>query len=120
MTRVFSARNDAEAELVCAALAAEGIPARVEGRSLAGGVQILGDTLPTVWVEDADAGRAAGIIEALPHGGGTGPADEPDDATAADAADAKAWTCPRCGQRVADTFDACWKCTTLRPDRQDA
>ena len=26
------------------------------------------------------------------------------------------WTCSKCGERLEDSFESCWKCSTLRPD----
>src|SRR5262245_25278105 len=26
------------------------------------------------------------------------------------------WTCQKCGERLEDSFESCWKCSTLRPD----
>ena len=26
------------------------------------------------------------------------------------------WTCLKCGERLEDSFESCWKCSTLRPD----
>jgi len=27
------------------------------------------------------------------------------------------WTCPQCGEKVPDSFGACWNCNTARPEQ---
>jgi hypothetical protein len=66
MKQVFVASNPAEAHIVRGLLESRGIDAEVRGEALWGtrGETPLGpDTLPTVWVEDAQATEAARIVE---------------------------------------------------------
>jgi hypothetical protein len=102
MVRVYSARNEVEAHFVRNALETEGITATVQGETLAtGSVPILGESLPSVWVNDEDVDRAQVIVNALPQG-----EDRPAPAT---------WTCPTCQEKIAQQFDTCWKCGTANP-----
>jgi hypothetical protein len=101
IVELCSAANAIEAEEFRAALAEEGIPARVVGDVLgnsAGGLPLGETTAPRVWVCAEDAARARAIIEQL--------AKEPDDEEPDDESDA--WP-------QADSPPE-WALTTAEPD----
>ena len=67
MKAVFLAEHGFEAHLVRGRLEAEGIPAQVRGEWLAGALGELPATgLVTVWVGDADEGRAVALLAEEP------------------------------------------------------
>ena len=102
MTEVFVATHPTEAHLMAGLLGSHGIATEIRGEPLFG---VRGDippspaTLPTVWVEDADAETARAII--------------------ADRAPAKgeheSWICPACSEAVEGQFAVCWNCGAPRP-----
>lgn len=107
MTRVYSARDLAEAHFVKGLLATEQIPAVIESGALQavlGAIPVNPESLPSVWVEEEYTERAMQIIGEMQHGG---PA-----ATEAQ----RTWTCPRCGEVLEGQFSNCWKCGTPRPE----
>ncbi|WP_435606050.1 DUF2007 domain-containing protein [Pseudomonas knackmussii] len=65
MRRVYEPADLAEAELLSGVLASEGITCHLGGRHLLGGIgELPMHGLLHLWVEDADAQRARGLIEA--------------------------------------------------------
>jgi hypothetical protein len=96
--RIFVARNLSEAHIVSGMLNASGIAAFVRGQYLTSGygeLPISSDTLPSVWLEDAQqaelARRVIADYERPAHGN-------------------PAWSCQQCGEVHAGQFTACWKC----------
>lgn len=65
MQRVYEPADLAEAELLVGMLASEGVDCHLGGRHLLGGIgELPMHGLLHLWVEDADALRARGLIEA--------------------------------------------------------
>ena len=94
-TRIFSAPNLASAELMKAALEAEGIEAEIRGEqltSLAGAIPVDQSWLQ-LWVRSGDADRATAILE-----------QEVGDSAGAER------LCPACGELSPAHFGACWSC----------
>src|SRR6478672_11485979 len=103
MKQVYSARDEADAELVKNALADAGIEAVVQGGPLSnvlGAIPVSAETLPSIWVRDEDADRAAAALREFQHP--APPQGQP-------------WKCPKCGETVEPQFTACWNCGTERP-----
>jgi hypothetical protein len=112
MRHVYTARDEMDANFVQGLLRQEGIEAVVQGQSLGevwGTLPLSDESLPTVWVDDGDVGRAAPVIEAYRQ----------TDRANADEADVgrprATWTCPNCGEKVEEQFTQCWKCGHNRP-----
>jgi hypothetical protein len=103
LQRVHIARTLAEAYMVRDVLQTEGIPSVLRGEHLVG---ILGDvpldqdSLPSVWVAEADAEWARAVLAA---------------GTVADRGDGAAWTCSECGEQSEAQFTLCWRCGAARP-----
>ncbi|MBP7777288.1 MAG: DUF2007 domain-containing protein [Acidobacteria bacterium] len=105
MKKVFVARHPAEAHLVRGMLEANGIAVHVRGEdlfSVRGEVPVTPDTLPAVWVDEADASRAMSVLA---------------DAAArwAAASFEPAWTCAACNEPIEALFTECWRCGANRP-----
>ncbi|HEX7008797.1 MAG TPA: DUF2007 domain-containing protein [Phycisphaeraceae bacterium] len=98
MKQVYVARDALEAHWVKAELEREGIPAVVLGELLARVTPEIPftQTFPTVHVAQRDELAALRIIEEL-ETRGPRPGGQP-------------WVCPRCGEVIEATFDACWRC----------
>jgi rubrerythrin len=106
-TKIYEARNLGEAELVKSLLQSESIVANVQEGALEnvfGEMASNAETLPTVWVDDADFAKAQKIID-----------DFKNEGTPADQA-RTTWTCPRCGEVLEGQFSRCWKCNTPRTE----
>jgi hypothetical protein len=106
MIRVYGARDITEAQFVMGLLEAEEIQAVIQSGALQavlGEVPVTPESLPSIWVNPADADRAMTIINELNKGGpaaiGAGPS----------------WTCPKCGEVLEGQFTSCWHCGTERP-----
>lgn len=99
---VYSANNLVDAEQIRCLLAESHIAARIVGASL---LSIIGElpvqlSAPRVWVHAADFELAKSLIE-----------DSHNQRRAIAQAD---WTCPRCAEENAASFDCCWFCTQAR------
>ena len=107
MRKVFIAAHPAEAHIIRGLLASEGIEAIVRGEALfsaRGLTSVTPDTLPSVWVIDAEqADRAAELISA------------PRTGAASAARRDRAWRCPTCNEFISPEFAACWKCGQAEP-----
>ena len=104
MKEVYSARDEADAEMVKNALEDAGIESIVQGGGLSavlGAIPVTAETLPTVWVRDEDVDRAKDAIHEFQHP--PAPVGEP-------------WKCPKCGEMIEPQFDECWNCGTERPE----
>lgn len=102
-TKIYEARNLAEAELLKSLLHSESIMANVQEGALEnvfGEMSSNAETLPTVWVNDSDSDQAMKLVDEFKKG----PAEN---------AGAK-WTCSRCGEVLEGQFSRCWKCNTSR------
>lgn len=97
MQRVFIAPDLPRAQLVLDRLLQQGLAARIlnaHAGTLLGEIPVL-FACPEVWVEeDADAGAARQVIEAMEAAVSSG-AVRP---------------CPRCGAEVPVEFGTCWRC----------
>jgi hypothetical protein len=107
MRKVFIAAHPTEAYIVKGLLESEGIEAIVRGEALfsaRGLTSVTPDTLPSVWVLDADqAERAVALIDA-PRTGAPSTARRE-----------RSWRCPTCNEFVGPEFAACWKCCKAEP-----
>jgi len=104
MKQIYSARDEVDAEMVKSALADAGIESAVQGGGLSavlGAIPVTEGTLPSVWVRDEDADRAATVLAEFQH------PPKPQGA---------AWKCPKCGEMIDPQFTACWNCGTTRPE----
>ena len=71
MIRVYSAKDIMEAHIVSGLLESRGIPAKVSGDYLQGGIgELPAMDLIVVWVNDEDVQAARKIIEEYDRGGG--------------------------------------------------
>jgi hypothetical protein len=105
MTRVYGARDSAEAQFVKALLEAEEIPAVIQGgplQAVLGEIPVSPESLPTVWVDETDVDRAMVIIDELNQGGPAATSPQP------------SWTCPKCGEVLEGQFSTCWNCGSTR------
>jgi hypothetical protein len=133
MTRVYTAANPSEAELVRQLLEHEGIRAVVQGASLwgaRGGLPFGTDTSPTVCVNDADSQRALQILAdhkpAPEHCSNCGynlfglPEPRcPECGEPFDRPKGPPWQCEGCGEIIEGQFAACWKCGHERPEEPE-
>ncbi len=101
MKRVYSAADAVHCGWLKSVLDAAGIPCLLRNAYLGGAVGELpvNECWPELWVlEDADAARAERLIRE---------AEAPP-------AEAEAWRCPRCGERIEGAFAQCWQCGAAR------
>ena len=113
MQHVYTARDEMDANFVQGLLRREGIQAVVQGQSLGttwGTLPLSAESLPTVWVPEADVERAGPIVEEYRR------TDQANAVDAAVEAPRATWTCPNCGEKVEDQFTQCWKCGHTRPN----
>jgi hypothetical protein len=101
MRRVHVARTLADAYIVKDVLEAHRITCVVRGAHLVGirgEVPLDVDTLPSVWVSEADAEKAYRLLagDFGPPSGG------------------RSWTCPACGEEIEEPFTDCWWCGQSR------
>jgi hypothetical protein len=104
MKQIYSARDEVDAEMVKNALADAEIQSVVQSGGLSavfGAIPVTEGSLPSIWVRDEDADRAAKVLAEFQH-----PA-KPEGA---------AWKCPKCGEMIDPQFTACWNCGTSRPE----
>src|SRR4051812_3062397 len=112
MKHVYTARDAMDAHFVRGLLEQEGIKAVVQGEALQetwGGVPVSAESLPSVWVEDADVALAAPVIQRY---------QETDRANATDTqvhTPRPKWKCAHCNEMVESQFDRCWHCGHPRP-----
>jgi hypothetical protein len=102
MKQIYSARDEAEAEMVKNALEDAEIESVVQGGALSavlGAIPVNRETLPSVWVRDQDVDRAAQALAEFQH------PQKPD---------GPHWKCLVCGEVIAPQFTACWNCGTAR------
>ncbi|MFZ0790664.1 MAG: DUF2007 domain-containing protein [Chromatiaceae bacterium] len=105
MQRLYVARDRIEAQLIHDFLDGHLIRTVVLGDFLSGAVgELPADICPALWViDDMDLERAREVLARFLAPGASRP-------------DARAWTCPACGELVEAGFDLCWNCGRARPD----
>ena len=105
MRRIFSAQYPLEAHDVRLFLESQGIDAKVFGdnSALVTGFAFTPAEEPGVFVNEADADRAMDLVQQF--------MEQPRDDIGT-----RTWTCPKCGTKVEEQFDACWKCGSLKGD----
>ena len=109
MRRVFTGKDEIEANFVRGLLEQSGIKATVLGEMLGaarGEIPFTEETQPSVWINEEDAGRAQSILEAYRKKGK--PSEKPLPLL-------PQWTCPECRERIAGQFTHCWKCGAAQP-----
>ncbi len=109
LVKLYTGRDAMDAHFVRAHLEGQGIPATVMGEALTmarGDLPLTPETLPAVWVHEEDAPRAVAAMREFLR---TPRHDEPE-------VEAKAWTCPHCGELIEGQFDQCWNCGWERPE----
>jgi hypothetical protein len=107
VVKVYAARDSLEAHFLKSVLETEGIRAVVLGEILAaarGELPLTVETLPSVWVHEADRERATELAATI---------SIPQE----DVVCQPAWTCRRCGERHEGAFSECWQCGASRPVR---
>ncbi|MGB7157292.1 MAG: DUF2007 domain-containing protein [Tepidisphaeraceae bacterium] len=105
MKQVYSALNEADAQLVKGFLDDQGIESIIQAQALSnilGEIPVNAGTLPSIWVREEDLGRATDAIAGF----------KADAVPAQPVADP--WTCPNCGEQIEPQFTACWKCGTSK------
>ena len=111
MQHVYTARDPMDANFVSGLLKQQGIEAVVQGEALGtawGTLPLSAESLPTVWVPEADVERAKPVIEEYRR------TDEANAVEGSQAARAT-WVCANCGEKVEEQFTQCWKCGHDRP-----
>ena len=105
MRRIFSAQYPLEVHEVRLFLESQGIDAKVFGdnSALVTGFAFNPAAEPGVFVKEADADRAMDLVQQF--------MEQPRDDIGT-----QTWTCPKCGTKVEEQFDACWKCGSLQGD----
>ncbi|MDB5295537.1 MAG: hypothetical protein JWO31_1520 [Phycisphaerales bacterium] len=113
MRSIYTARDGLDANFLKALLVQEGVRAVVQGEALQeawGNLNLTRDSLPTVWVDDADEAAALPIVDEYRRRDAShANATEADDATA-DVTARPTWTCATCGRANEQQFTACWHC----------
>lgn len=100
LVKLYTARDSLEAHYLRSLLAERGIAATVMGETLGaarGELPATQETLPSVWVNQADMEHAVPIARDLAESSHHPPTGEP-------------WTCPNCGEIIEPQFAACWNC----------
>jgi hypothetical protein len=108
MMKVYGARDLAEAQFVKGLLEAEQISAVVQSgplQALLGEIPVTPESLPSVWINEADVERARPILQEFEKGGPAAVSPQP------------SWTCPKCGEVLEGQFSQCWNCGTARPEQ---
>ena len=117
MEHVYTGRDEMDAQFVQGLLEQAGIEAVVQGGTLThawGTLPLSAESTPAVFVvNDADAARAAPIIEEYRR------RDQADAKVGVGATEVAAerpkWKCPNCGEMVEEQFTDCWQCGHARP-----
>lgn len=104
MKQIYSARDEADAEMVKNAMSDAEIESVVQGGGLSavlGAIPVTEASLPSVWVRDEDVDRAAKVLAEFQH------PSKPEGVP---------WKCPKCGEMIDPQFTACWNCGTTLPE----
>src|SRR5665213_831482 len=116
MQQIYSARDDMDANFLKGLLEQEGITAIIQGERLEGAwgtMPVTSNSLPGVWVDEADLARAELIVaEYRQH--------EHQHAVGGETPPQETWKCPKCGEEVEEQFDQCWNCGTEKPETPSA
>jgi rubrerythrin len=111
MQQVYSARDDMDANFLKGLLEQEGIACVIQGQMLEGTwgtMPVTSNSLPSVWVDEADLARAEPIVaEYVEH--------ERQHAQVGETPPRPTWKCPACGEAVEEQFDQCWNCGADKP-----
>lgn len=105
MVKVYTASGPMQAHIFRDLLAAEGIDAQLRGEELfgmRGELPLTNDTLPSLWVAEADYEQARDLVLAFEEG------ENPDRG-------GSPWVCAQCGEELESQFTLCWNCGTERP-----
>ena len=109
MKKVYTAANEVDAHFAKAFLDEAGIESVIQGGALSrllGAIPMTEETLPAIWVNDADFDKAEEAIAGFK----------------ADAKPAQVigdpWKCPNCGEMIEPQFTECWKCGASRQEMQ--
>lgn len=107
-----------DANFLCGLLKQEGIKAVVQGEALQetwGNLNLTTESLPSVWVDEADVRRAEPVVEEYRRvDAANAGRDDNDDLSADQVVSAKSWVCVNCGRTNEPQFDRCWHCTHAR------
>jgi hypothetical protein len=113
MRHVYTGRDEMDAHFVKGLLQKEGIEATVVGENLiniVGTIPLTENSLPSVWVNEADEARATEIVSTYKQV----------DVVNADArvedSPRPTWKCANCGEAVEEQFTECWNCGHSRPE----
>ena len=116
MRRVYASSYIADCDQLRVTLSAAGIESMMKnefgnsiGLVLIGGVSTF--TWPEVWVGDCDYAEAMNIVDATIQAAKERETSNPETPVTT----LPQWRCPACGEEVAGTMNACWKCETERP-----
>jgi ribosomal protein L37AE/L43A len=112
MQHVYTARDQMDAHFLKGILEREGIVSVVQGEMLEGAwgtMPVSSESLPSIWVNEADVGKAQPIIAEYQS-------REVRNAKGVEAPPRATWKCPKCGEEVEEQFDTCWNCGTERPE----
>lgn len=100
-TKVYTASDPVNAEIVKDYLASHGIAGEVRDHFLWGGMGDLpANVYPSVWIhEQQQQNEARQLIAKFERG---------------DTRSGPDWRCPACGESLASQFTACWQCGASR------
>jgi hypothetical protein len=104
MKKVYSARDEVDAEMAKMFLTNAGVESIVQGgglRNIIGEIPVSEGSSPSVWVRDEDVDQAMEVLREFknPPPAQGGP-----------------WKCPKCGEVVEPQFTQCWNCGTAKPE----
>ena len=119
MKRVYSSAYIADCDQLRVTLSGAGIESMLKnefgnpvGLALFGGVAAFAE--PEVWVDETDYEEAMKIVEEVIR-----VANGKDSSNSGSTIDSLCgWQCPKCGEAIEGTMNACWKCETERPQQQ--
>ena len=116
MRHIYTARDAMDANFLRGLLEQDGIKAVVQGEALQetwGNLNLTSESLPSVWVDDADIDRAEPIVEEYRRVDRAN-ANRDDEVDESATTAAGAWVCTNCGRQNEPQFDRCWHCTHAR------
>lgn len=107
MKRIYSARDEVDAELVKNLLAERGVESVVQSEGLTailGTLSSAADAAPGLWVQAEDEEKAIAALADIKDGAAPKPeSDIP-------------WKCFNCGEEIEPQFTECWNCGTQKPE----
>ena len=113
MRHVYTGRDEMDAHFVKGLLEKEGIEATVVGENLGtlvGYLPLSDNSLPSVWVNEADEARATQIVSTYKQVDVVNADQRVEDSPR------PTWKCANCGEAVEEQFSECWNCGHSRPD----